>query len=74
MVERCEAIWDVAGRDFRLTIDPNQRFYRLPETIALARELAPRGHVEVFEEKMLKEHLDWYGELDMDAVERYRVD
>jgi L-alanine-DL-glutamate epimerase-like enolase superfamily enzyme len=68
MVERCEAIWDVAGRDFRLTIDPNTRFYHLPETIALARELAPRGHVEVFEDPMLKDHLDWYREFKAEGI------
>jgi muconate cycloisomerase len=60
LVERCQAIWDVAGRDFRLTIDPNTRFYRPAEALGLARELAPRGHVEVFEDPMLKWNLDWY--------------
>jgi L-alanine-DL-glutamate epimerase-like enolase superfamily enzyme len=60
MVERCQAIWDVAGSGFRLTIDPNTRFYRLSEALALARELAGRGHVEVFEDPMLKWNLDWY--------------
>jgi len=68
MVERCEAIWEATSRDFRLTIDPNQRFYHLPETIALAKELAPRGHVEVFEDPMLKSHLDWYREFRAEGI------
>lgn len=60
MIEKCEAIWDVAGRDFRLTIDPNQRFYRLSEALALAKELGVRGHVACFEDPMPKWNLDWY--------------
>lgn len=60
MVERCQAIWDAVGSDFRLTIDPNERFYRLSEALALARELAGRGHVECFEDPMLKWDIEAY--------------
>jgi len=60
LVERCEAIWEVAGRDFELTIDPNQRFWRLNEAVEMARELARRGKVKVFEDPMAKWNLDWY--------------
>ena len=60
LIERCEAIWDVAGPDFALTIDPNTRFWRLNEALDMAHELAARGKVKVFEDPMAKWNLDWY--------------
>lgn len=60
LVARCEAIWAVAGSDFELTIDPNQRFWRLSEALRMARELASRGRIKVFEDPMAKWNLDWY--------------
>jgi len=60
LVERCEAIWDVAGSDFELTIDPNTRFWRLNESLDMARRLVSRGKVRVFEDPMAKWNLDWY--------------
>ncbi|MDP2953792.1 MAG: enolase C-terminal domain-like protein, partial [Chloroflexota bacterium] len=60
LVERCKAIWAVAGPEFRLTIDPNTRFYRLNEALALAKELVKWGRVETFEDPMHKWNLDWY--------------
>ncbi len=60
LVERCEAIWEVAGRDFELTIDPNGRFWRPTEALDMARELVGRGKVKVFEDPMPKWNLDWY--------------
>jgi len=60
LVERCKAIWRVAGPDFQLTIDPNTRFWRLNESLDLARELVKYGKVKVFEDPMHKWNLDWY--------------
>lgn len=60
LVDRCRAIWDVAGPEFELTIDPNTRFWRPVEALKLARELVKFGKVKVFEDPMLKGNLDWY--------------
>ena len=60
LVARCEAIWEVAGPEFELTIDPNTRFWRLTEALDMGRALAARGKVKVFEDPMAKWNLDWY--------------
>jgi len=60
LVERCKAIWGVAGPHFELTIDPNTRFWRLNEALDMARELVKYGKVKVFEDPMAKWNLDWY--------------
>lgn len=60
LVERCRAIWEVAGPDFELTIDPNTRFWRPTEALDMARELVKYGKVKVFEDPMPKWNLDWY--------------
>ncbi|MFO7918393.1 MAG: mandelate racemase/muconate lactonizing enzyme family protein [Anaerolineae bacterium] len=60
LVERCRAIWEVAGPEFELTIDPNTRFWRPTEALDMARELVKYGTVKVFEDPMQKWNLDWY--------------
>jgi muconate cycloisomerase len=60
LVERCKAIWAVAGPHFELTIDPNTRFWRVNEALEVARELVKYGKVKVFEDPMHKWNLDWY--------------
>ena len=60
LVERCQAIWEVAGRDFELTIDPNTRFWRPAEALDMARQLVKHGTVKVFEDPMPTWNLDWY--------------
>lgn len=60
LVKRCRAIWEVAGPEFELTIDPNTRFWRLNEALDMARELVKYGKVKVFEDPMHKWNLDWY--------------
>ena len=60
LVERCQAIWEVAGRDFELTVDPNTRFWRPNEALDMARELVRYGRVKVFEDPMAKWNFDWY--------------
>ena len=68
LVERCEAIWEVAGRGFKLTIDPNTRFWRLTEALDMAKALAARGKVEVFEDPMAKWNMDWYHAFRQQAI------
>ncbi|NLG51160.1 MAG: hypothetical protein GX552_13715, partial [Chloroflexi bacterium] len=60
LVERCKAIWEVAGPEFELTIDPNTRFWRVNEALDMARQLVQWGKVKVFEDPMHKNNLDWY--------------
>jgi len=68
LVARCEEIWNVAGRDFELTIDPNCRFWRFSEALEMAKALTLRGKVKVFEDPMAKWNLDWYRLLRQEAV------
>ena len=58
--ERVQAILDACGPDFKLTIDPNERFYRLPEFLDLARRLERFPNIFVYEDPLPKWHLDWY--------------
>lgn len=60
MYERLKAMRDVAGPDFKVTVDPNERFYTAEQTIALAKELAPLGNVEVFEDPIPKSDIEGY--------------
>jgi muconate cycloisomerase len=60
LVARCRAIWEVAGPEFELTIDPNERFWRPTEALDLARELVKYGKVKVFEDPFPKWNQDWY--------------
>jgi muconate cycloisomerase len=60
MVARMKAILEVGGRDFKVTVDPNERFRTAEQTIALARELEPLGNVEVFEDPIPKSDLEGY--------------
>ncbi|NLG26442.1 MAG: hypothetical protein GX557_00905, partial [Chloroflexi bacterium] len=60
LIDRCEAIWDVAGRDFGLTIDPNCRWWRPAEAIEITKALAARGRIVALEDPMPKWNLDWY--------------
>ncbi len=61
--ERIQAILDAAGPDFKLTIDPNERFYRPAEAIALARRLERFPNVAVYEDPVPKWNLDWYRQI-----------
>ena len=60
MVERLEAMRDVAGVEFKVTVDPNERFHTAEQTIALAQQLAAVGNVEVFEDPIPKSDLEGY--------------
>lgn len=60
MVERLQAILAVAGPAFKVTVDPNERFYTAEGTIELAHQLAALGNVEVFEDPIPKTDLEGY--------------
>lgn len=60
MVERIRAIYEACGPDFKLTLDPNERFYRPAEAIALAKQLEQFPCIAVYEDPMPKWNLDWY--------------
>ncbi|MBX3011344.1 MAG: hypothetical protein KF832_07540 [Caldilineaceae bacterium] len=60
MVERLQAILAVAGPDFKVTVDPNERFYQAEPTIELAQQLEELGNVEVFEDPIPKSDLEGY--------------
>ena len=61
-VERVQAVYDACGPDFRISLDPNQRFRSIGDTLALAEALADYP-VEVFEDPLPKDDLRAYAEL-----------
>ncbi|MDE0961510.1 MAG: hypothetical protein OSB73_00140 [Candidatus Latescibacteria bacterium] len=60
MVARLEAMREVAGVDFKVTVDPNERFCTAEQTIELAHQLEAVGNVEVFEDPIPKSDLEGY--------------
>ena len=60
MVERLKAMREVGGVDFKVTVDPNERFHTAEQTIELAQQLAEVGNVEVFEDPIPKSDLEGY--------------
>ena len=64
IVERLQAILDVAGPDFKVTIDPNQRFYTAAQTIDIARQLEPLGNVEVLEDPIVKTDMEGWAQIN----------
>ena len=60
MVERLQAMLEVAGPDFKVTVDPNERFHTAEQAIELAHQLEPLGNVEVFEDPIPKTDLEGY--------------
>ncbi len=63
MVDRIRAILEATDASFKCTVDPNQRFYRPAEAIALAKAFEELGNVGVLEDPMAKWNLDWYRQL-----------
>lgn len=60
-LERLQAVAEAVGTDFKVTVDPNCRFYLPCHAIALADALGPlRQLVAVFEDPVPKDRLDWY--------------
>lgn len=62
-VERIQAILDAAGPDFKVTIDPNERFYRPEAAIRLARTLERFPNIAMYEDPVPKWNLDWYRQI-----------
>ena len=60
MVERLQAMREVGGVDFKVTVDPNERFHTAEQTIELAQQLEAVGNVEVFEDPIPKSDLQGY--------------
>ena len=60
IVETVRLMKEVAGPDYTVGVDPNTEFKYLHSASRLAAELEPFGTVAMFEDPMLKEHLDWY--------------
>lgn len=61
-VERVQAVYEACGPDFRISLDPNQRFRSIGDTLALAEALADYP-IEVFEDPLPKDDLCAYAEL-----------
>ncbi|MBI1925638.1 hypothetical protein HYR99_15460 [Candidatus Poribacteria bacterium] len=57
MVDRLRAIWEMGGSDFKVTVDPNERFYTVEQTLELASQLKAFDNVEVFEDPIPKKGL-----------------
>jgi muconate cycloisomerase len=58
-LERVQAVSEACGPDFRISLDPNQRFRSVEATLALARAL--EGYpIEVFEDPLPKDDLSAY--------------
>jgi muconate cycloisomerase len=61
-LERVQAIYEACGPDFRISLDPNQRFRTIEATLALAEAMA--GYpIEVFEDPLPKEDYAAYAQL-----------
>lgn len=63
MYERLKAMHDVGGSEFKVTVDPNERFHTAAQTIELAERLEPLGNVEVFEDPIPKSDIEGYEEI-----------
>jgi len=60
MVERLQAMRDVGGAEFKVTVDPNERFHTAAQAIDLAQQLVAVGNVEVFEDPIPKLDIEGY--------------
>lgn len=58
MEDRLRAMRDVGGVDFKVTVDPNERFHTAEQAIELAHRLVALGNVEVFEDPIPKSDID----------------
>jgi muconate cycloisomerase len=63
IVPRLRAICDACGPEFKVTVDPNTRFYRPAEAIAVAKEFERIGNVACLEDPVAKWNLDWYRQI-----------
>lgn len=68
MVERLQAMLEAGGPEFKVTVDPNERFYTADQAIELAGQLAELGNVEVFEDPIPKSDMAGYRQIH-DAID-----
>ncbi|MCC6423981.1 MAG: mandelate racemase/muconate lactonizing enzyme family protein [Phycisphaerales bacterium] len=59
-VGRAAAIRDACGADFKLTFDPNSRFYRYGEAAGMLKRLADVGNIGCVEDPFNKSDLEGY--------------
>ncbi len=59
-VERAEAVRDACGVDFKITFDPNGRFYRPAEAMPMFRRLAAVGNTGCLEDPFPAADLEWW--------------
>lgn len=60
-LERIRAVAEAVGTGFKITVDPNERFYHPAHAIQLADALGElRQWVAVFEDPVPKRNFDWY--------------
>jgi muconate cycloisomerase len=59
-VGRAAAIRDACGPDFKLTFDPNARFYRYGQAIGMLRRLAEVGNIGCVEDPFNKADMEGY--------------
>lgn len=62
-VERLEAIRDEVGRDWHVTVDPNERFYRLDDAFPVIREMDRVGNMRILEDPFPRFHLEEFAAL-----------
>ena len=60
IVERAEAIREACGTDFKITFDPNGRFYRPAEAMPMFRRLAALGNTGCLEDPFPASDLEWW--------------
>lgn len=60
VVETVRLMKEAAGSEYTVGVDPNTQFQYVPVAARLAQELEPFGTVNVFEDPVLKNNLDWY--------------
>ena len=61
--ERLEAIRSVAGEKFKITLDPNGRYYRLDDALPRLLELDAIGNLGVIEDPFPRFHLEEFAAL-----------
>lgn len=68
LVARAETIREACGPEFHIVFDPNERFYRPAEAVALLRRLASVGNVMCVEDPYPRHRLDWFEQLQRQAI------
>jgi len=62
-VERLEAIRDAGGSEWKVTVDPNGRFYRLDDALPVIQKMDQVGNMAILEDPFPRFHLPEFAEL-----------